>query len=125
MKICEYCRSENNDGANFCEHCGAPLNAANNSYDQDVVDTVYTQQSAQQEEAKPVKTGASPLSIVAFVLAFIIPVVGLVLGIIDVSQKDGREKGFSIAAICVSGVAIIILVVAVLIPLYWIVGAMI
>lgn len=87
-----------------------------------VVDNIYTQGDIPKQD----KTGyISPIAIIGFILAFLLPIVGLILGVIDVSQNDGRSKGLSIAAICIASVEIIILVVAVIVPIYWMIGAII
>ncbi len=52
----------------------------------------------------------SGLSITSFVLSFFIGVVGIILGIIDLTKDDGRKKGLSIAAISIGGVSLIALI---------------
>nr|MCR5688598.1 hypothetical protein [Lachnospiraceae bacterium] len=51
----------------------------------------------------------SPMSIVAFILSFFgcLGIVGVILGIIDLTKKDGRKRGLSIAAIILGGIIII------------------
>lgn len=51
----------------------------------------------------------SGMSIAAFVLSLIgcTSIVGLILGIIDVTKSDGRKKGLSIAAIVIAALAIV------------------
>ncbi len=53
------------------------------------------------------------LSIAAFVLSFFgfTSLIGAILGMVDVSQKDGRSKGLSIAAITVGVILTIIICV--------------
>ncbi len=52
----------------------------------------------------------SGLSVTGFIFSFLgcISFIGLILGIIDVTKKDGRKKGLSIAAIIISSVIMII-----------------
>lgn len=53
--------------------------------------------------ATPVKKVNSVLGIWAFIASFVLPPVGLVLGIIDLARRDKTKKhGFSIAAIVIS-----------------------
>lgn len=51
----------------------------------------------------------SGLSIAAFVLSFLscLSIVGLILGIVDLTKKDGRKTGLSIAAVVISAVMLI------------------
>ena len=58
------------------------------------------------------------LSITAFILSIlgITSLIGAVLGIIDVSQKDGRSKGLSVAAITIGIVITAVLCTFFLMP---------
>ncbi len=51
----------------------------------------------------------SGLSIAGFILSFLgcLSIVGLILGIVDLTKKDGRKKGLSIAAVAISAVMLI------------------
>lgn len=55
------------------------------------------------------KGKCSKLSVVGFILSFLwfFSVFGLAAGIIDVLKRDGRKKGLSIAAICISALILI------------------
>lgn len=53
----------------------------------------------------------SGLSITSFVFSFFISIVGIILGIIDLTKNDGRKKGLSIAAISVGGAMFLITIV--------------
>ncbi len=64
--------------------------------------------------AAPAATPGKTLGIVGLILAFFIPLVGLILGIVGLSQskKAGRKNGIAVAAIIVSLVFIVIAIVA-------------
>ena len=56
-------------------------------------------------------TTTNSIATVAFIFSLIIPIVGLVLGIIGLGrseQRNGMGRGLSIAAIWISGVFIVI-----------------
>jgi|GEM_PF-6585021 len=74
----------------------------------------YARQAAY---AAPVKTNEgkiSALSVIAFVCAFLFPLAGLIMGIIDLCSKENRAKGLSIAAVVVSACFIAISLVTAL-----------
>ena len=56
----------------------------------------------------------SPMSIAALVLSilFCTSIIGIILGIIDLTKKDGRKKGLSIAAVSVGGLFLLLSIVA-------------
>jgi Na+/H+-dicarboxylate symporter len=60
--------------------------------------------------AAPAATPGKTLGIVGLILAFFIPLVGLILGIVGLNQskKAGRKNGIALAAIIVSSVFIVI-----------------
>jgi len=81
--------------------------------------TVPTQYTA------PTRRTTSGLSITAFVLAFFVAPVGLVLGIVALivdARRPDRTKGLSIAAIAV---AIVMVALAVALLVIWLVGSLI
>lgn len=151
MKYCGKCGAQNNDNANYCEQCGAMLrsiepenvNDINNNVGESQDDVVFTE-TTQTETNQETQTGAqaetqsevtftetetktgeiSVLSIVAFIFAFLIPVVGLVLSIIDLCINDGRKKGLSIAALVISSCFTIMVVVAIVFPISFLLGIM-
>ncbi|MFD4958649.1 DUF4190 domain-containing protein [Microbacterium sp. NPDC058389] len=80
---------------------------------------------AQPPYPAPVQKTTSGLSITAFVLAFLVAPVGLVLGIVALivdARRPDRTKGLSIAAI---GVAIVLVAIAVVLLVIWILGSLI
>lgn len=62
-----------------------------------------------QENTKDYYGRISGMSIAAFVLSLLgcTAIVGLILGIVDVTKSDGRKKGLSIAAIVIAALALI------------------
>lgn len=49
----------------------------------------------------------SGLSITSFVFSFFIGLVGIILGIIDLTKNDGRKKGLSIAAVSIGAISLV------------------
>ena len=116
MKICTNCGFQLADEAAVCSHCGTAAPAANNTpyhqlyqqppYSQTPYQQTPYQQSPYQQnpyQQPYVETESSTLAICALVFAFIIPIVGLVCGIIGVCKyKTPSYKSRSIAAIIIS-----------------------
>lgn len=78
---------------------------------------VYPKQSVNaQKKSSGKEDGASGLSIAAFVLSFFgcTSLIGLILGIIDLTKKNGRKKGLSIAAVTISGIMLIVSIILLL-----------
>jgi len=114
--LCPNCARENVPGASFCAACGAPLSA-----------------SAAPPPPPPagwaMKPQTSSMAIVSLVLGIcglfipiLAPLIGLVLGIVAVTQigsSRGRltGSGFAIAGICVSALTLLI-VPAMLFPVF-------
>ncbi len=70
----------------------------------------YGQPYGQQPDGQ--QNDNSSMSIVALILSFIIPIVGLILGIIDVSKHDRTKKhGLAKAAIIISSIFIVLTVI--------------
>lgn len=64
------------------------------------------------------------LCIVGFALAFIIPVVGLILSIIALNQINktgGKSRGLSIAGIIIGGISTVLTVIGIIFG-FWIIG---
>lgn len=76
------------------------------------VTTVSTSTNNSYSENEGKITG---LSITAFVFSLLscLSIVGLILGIIDLTKKDGRKKGLSIAAVVIASIVLIVSAVAV------------
>lgn len=60
--------------------------------------------------AAPAATPGKTLGIVGLILAFFIPLVGLILGIVGLNQskKAGRKNGVALAAVIVSSIFLVI-----------------
>lgn len=113
MKICNQCGMRLNNNAVYCNCCGSQFltyvpdqNNQQGNYQNNQQGYYPNGQQAyyQAPASKPQKTGPSGLSIAAFILSFIIAPLGLILGIVDLAKKSGRKKGLSIAAVILSAV---------------------
>lgn len=99
MKFCTHCGSQLDDNAVFCPHCGCP-----------------TELYGSGNNGAPKPRVYSPLSIVGFVFAFLIPLVGLICSVLAFknAQADGNErcKTFAKAGIIISAVFLGIEIIA-------------
>lgn len=71
------------------------------------------QPAAPAYQAAPAPAAAEPgkgLSIAAIILAFLMPVIGLILGIVAMvqSKKAGRKNGLALAAVIIGAVLIVV-----------------
>ena len=66
----------------------------------------YTTPAPEADTAKSKAGKITGLSIAAFILSLLgcTSIIGLILGIVDVTKKDGRKKGLSIAAIIIGAI---------------------
>ena len=78
MKPCPNCGNQNPDDAKFCESCGKPLS---NSLQQQP----YSGTPIQPGVSGGAKTGLG-------ILSFLIPLVGIILGIIYMNDSDPSKK---------------------------------
>lgn len=82
--------------------------------------TIEAESTAGAYAQQPDKRPFSTMSIIGFVLAFMIPLAGIVVSIIALvqSRKTGDRKGFAVAGVIVSvfGLLFIIACLAVLLP---------
>ena len=92
MKYCSHCGKEVADEAYVCPNCGCKI-----------------------------AQSGSPLSIAGFVLAFIIPLIGLIVSIVArnnaVSEDDEKSAGFAKAGIVVSAIFIAIYVLLIFVSI--------
>lgn len=89
MKYCNYCGNELADEADVCVKCGRSVGTARKSENSD----------------------NNIIAIIALIASFIIPIAGLILGIIGYknSKKTGGEnKGMALAAIIISSVSMLL-----------------
>ena len=98
MKTCQNCGYQLDDYAVACYNCGTQCPTAN--YQQ----TPYQQNPYQQNAYVPAAKPESPvLAVIALVIAFFIPLVGFICGIIGtLKYKVSKYKTMSIIAIVVS-----------------------
>lgn len=94
MKYCTYCGKEISDNAYICPHCGCKVRGAlDNSY--------------------------STMSVIGFVLAFFIPLAGLIVSILSYSaaKKENSPKSATLskAGIIISAIEIALYIIAVVI----------
>jgi len=112
MKYCTKCGYENEDRDNFCRNCGNPINE-NNKSDESILNgsnpnnNMYYQNNYYQQ---PPTNG---MAIAGIILAFFVPILGLIFGIIGLNKSNtpeyrGEGKGLAIAAIVISAISLII-----------------
>lgn len=86
MKYCQTCGKEIHDDAEICPYCGCRI--AKNKDDND-----------------------NGMAIAALVLAFLVPIVGFILGIVGLSKyRSGSSRGMCIAAVILPLVDIFIVI---------------
>lgn len=86
--FCKNCGQEINDEAVICPHCGVATDKF----------------SSVQSEPKKEKNG---MAIAGFICAFFIPLLGWIFGGVGLSRaskRNGKGKGFSIAALVIATV---------------------
>ncbi|MBR3954071.1 MAG: zinc ribbon domain-containing protein [Clostridia bacterium] len=88
MKYCSKCGKEIMDDAVICVHCGCQVAGAT---------TLELNVQRQKKELSP------DVAKYAFIFAFLMPLVGLILGIVGVTKyTDSNLKGKSVSAILIS-----------------------
>ncbi len=116
MIKCPECGKEISDLADKCPNCGFPIgfnssNPINNNPQNAPINNPYPQRfNAQPLQPYNQKKGNSTLGVLALVFSILgcTFIVGIILAIIDLCQKDGRKKVCSIVALCISGLWLII-----------------
>lgn len=107
MSYCSKCGAQVNDDATYCHKCGSPLE--NNS--------PGGQNPWYIKPVEPTRNnnGMNRFAILGFIFSmcsfFISPALGLVfsiIGLIQTKKNKARGKGFAIAGIIVSGIAMLI-----------------
>lgn len=103
--FCKNCGKEIIDGAVFCPYCGANVNAP-------------------EPVARPAKSGAldNPVAIVGLVLAFIIPLAGLIcscIGYKKAKYEGYANREFALAGIIISIVEMVVSVISMVIFVVW------
>lgn len=91
---CKNCGKEINNNAYVCPNCGV------------LVKSAPTEVVAKKE--------SNTKALVGFILAFFLPIVGLILGIMGLkasNEMNGEGKGLSIAAIIISSVSMVLSII--------------
>ena len=91
MNYCPKCGTQLNDGDEYCSHCGNKL--------------------GEIESRAEARTRRNVVAIVGFIMAFAVPIVGLVLSIIGLKRSkelNGDCKQFALAGIIGSIVMMVI-----------------
>lgn len=120
---CKHCGSSIDDKSAFCRFCGKALDSANVNKvvseeaprpapppPQPVYTPVQNNYAPPQQQgyyAPPApKPPENTIAIVGFVLAFLVPIAGLICSIIGFNntKKGGNNKGLAIAGIAISAV---------------------
>ncbi len=94
-----------------CNYCGHVFVLDNESDQKETVsDEEWISQPEVINDPNPYRGRISGMSIAAFILSCLgcVGPVGMILGIIDLSKKDGRRKGLSIAALAIGAVMAIV-----------------
>ena len=101
---CKNCGNEINDHAVVCIHCGCAV-----------------EQPEAQRAREPQKTNV--LGIIGFVLAFLVPLAGLICSAIGYKRADrdynGSCKGLALAGTIISAITLAITVAAVIWGIVW------
>lgn len=113
---CPNCGKQNVDDAKFCTGCGAAL--APKTAAETQAQKSYFADQTKEPEAPKAKSAvdhsdkSSTLGIVALIMAFLIPIVGLILGIIDYNAKDGYNKQMAKWAMIAAGIVFVVRIIA-------------
>lgn len=101
------------DDSRFCYKCGAPTHLAaqkdsieENSYSYAAPNVTAP---AQPQSATPASTDEGVFSILGFILAFFLPVIGLIFSIIGLNKK--KNVGLAEAGIMISVIIILLAIV--------------
>lgn len=123
---CSRCGKSNDADAKFCTSCGGPLvqktaQESQKTYTGKVESKPYgaTRSGAapsgtyKQENKRPAgdPEKSSVLGIIALICAFLFPIVGLVLGLIDYNTNDGYSKKIAKWAMIAAGVILVLRIV--------------
>ena len=84
---CGNCGNKVEDGTKFCPFCGSKLTSAGSSGNEDFETTHYSESTRQNASDGSQKT----LAIVGIILAFLFPLIGLIVSI--VARSNARQAG--------------------------------
>lgn len=99
MTYCQHCGSQLDDNSSFCSNCGAKI------------ETFVNPQQYQNQNVDYNQNSNSELPIIALVLAFFFPFIGLIIGIYannKAKEATGQSNPIARAAIIVSAVILIL-----------------
>lgn len=132
--FCSHCGKQLADGSAVCPYCGAQLKAAQQQVPFDGNGSpapdrqpIYTQAPPPPPpQAYPAGDTTNVLAIVGFILAFFIPIAGLVCSILGkkkAAELGGSGQGLATAGVVISSIEIAIYVLAVLVYVIIIIAA--
>ena len=90
-KFCPSCGEELVDNAKFCKNCGMNLETKET---QETQQTNTIQQPTQTYEVPKVENDHKLAIIAGYVLAILIPIIGLIIGIYLMTRKDSEKASF-------------------------------
>ena len=119
MKYCPNCGNPVYEDEKFCSNCGKNLSERRNPQHFGEEETQQEKEIAQERETvvdsemvsvTRAKRKISVLSIISFIcsLSIILSPLGVILAIVDLCRKSGKRKGFSIAALVIGGLFLLI-----------------
>lgn len=95
---CPECGKEISDKAKTCPNCGSPV----------LQEQSEAKSIASSSSSKPKKNSKLGVAALIFSILGCSFIIGVILAIIDLCQKDGKKKTFSVAALIISGIWLLI-----------------
>lgn len=99
MKFCPKCGQEMDDDARFCSNCGHQMF---DDYVDDRIRNPYVNNDT---------NNSGSLGILSIVLAFVMPIVGLILGILGLKSNNEKERKYSKIGVILSAVFLGLIVI--------------
>lgn len=117
--FCKYCGKACDDDASFCPNCGRKIENGTVERDKKVdvdgffgaSEPVRMQQPVRTQQPDEVNPTGNGMAIAGFVCSFFIPLLGWIfggIGLARANKRQGKGKGFSIAAIAIASVVFLI-----------------
>lgn len=88
-KFCPNCGEELLDNAKFCKNCGANLET--NEQAQSATEEQTTTNVQQSYQVEKVENDHKLAVIIGYVMAILIPIIGIIIGIYLVTRKDSES----------------------------------